>query len=132
MVLHYWGVRVTRRALIQAVGATEETGTSNTRMITAARAYGMRVHARSNATIADIEAWLEKGVPVIINYIEPEHREGHYAVIVGSIPTALRAHDPWHGKEIRISKKYLQTHWRGGFTRTHRWLMAAQPKHQQY
>ncbi len=128
MILHYWGIRATRRELIEAVGATEKAGTSNTRMIKGARAYGMRVHAHSHATLQEVEEWLAHGVPVIINYIEPKYREGHYAVVVGATPTAWILHDPWQGTTTRLAKSYLQKNWRGGFTTTHRWMMAAVPR----
>lgn len=98
-------------------------------MISAMRELGFRVHSKHDAHLNDVRAWIEKGVPVIIDFREWDEDITHYAVVIGITKTRITLHDPSHGSSITISHREFTDRWYGKLhTRYTQWMMVAVPK----
>lgn len=130
IVLDSFGRRVSEKKLIQLAGSHPKNGTPPENLCFAAKTLGYRTFQQTNASVADIEMFLNAGVPVIVVYQgfgKPEgYKEGHYTVIYGASRTHLYRSDPstdagymrpllkdkflmrWHDKDAEKNK---YEHW---------------------
>lgn len=99
MVLGYYGVRKSERALARLSGATRTKGVEASGLAKAARRLGFNAVIKDRATLSDIKKFIEKGIPVIVDWFSND--DGHYSVVVGVTPRAIYLQDP----EIRGVRK---------------------------
>jgi predicted double-glycine peptidase len=62
-------------------------------------------------------------MPVIVNYIESDNDDGHYAVVIGEEGENLIMNDPWHGKEFKIDKTDFESRWKSEDGQHIKWIM---------
>jgi ABC-type bacteriocin/lantibiotic exporter with double-glycine peptidase domain len=104
-------------------------GTDNRDLITGAEKLGFVVFAKENASLEDIRKYLKKGVPVVVNYIEPEGNVGHYAIVIGIEDKNIILNDPWHDAGFTLSLDNFNNRWRSGEEGEYtQWLMVATPQ----
>ena len=136
MVLGYWADKLNRPdmkiGVIEAAqGVHDEAwgGTGNWTFNTAfaGEFEGMRAYVTRFAGIAQIEKWVEKGVPVIVSLhysrlknVVTEHESGHLMVIRGFTPYGDPIfNDPWarveNGEKLRkiFPRQDLEAAWLG-------------------
>lgn len=129
MVLRYFKKRVSMAELMRLCETTEKTGTRRAMMKRALQNLHFTVHSSHHASLRDIERWIGKGVPVIIDFREWEEDIVHFAVVVGVTGTRITLNDPAHGAGITISHKEFLERWYGKHhTRHTHWMLAAHPK----
>ncbi|MEK7620631.1 MAG: cysteine peptidase family C39 domain-containing protein [Patescibacteria group bacterium] len=129
MVLRYYKKRVPLSTLVTLCETTVKTGTRRRALERTMRHFGFQVHAKPDAHLNDVQKWIEKGVPVIINFREWDEDISHYAVIVGMTKTQVVLHDPSHGSDIKISHEEFTSRWYGKHhTKFTQWMMVAEPK----
>lgn len=125
MVAKFLGKPVGRLQAVRLCKTDADHGTSRSNLIHAARAHGLHVHAHTEGTLKEIRALLSKGIPVIVNYREPEDEVGHYAVVVGVTKHTVVLSDPYHGPRLKLGRREFVRRWYGKHARVHRrWLMA--------
>src|SRR5258708_2692779 len=91
IILDYYGVNKTEQELALLCGTTIELGTSDAGIKAAAESLGFKVEVKNNASLEDIQMWLDKKIPVIVDwftrgrkdYEDSDIAEGHYSVVVG-------------------------------------------------
>ena len=113
MVFEYYGVKKTEKELAKMCGTTRQMGTSATGLKTGAEALGFTVQIKDNRTFEDIQTWLDKKVPVIVNwftrgrtdYSDSEVPDGHYSVVVGLDKNYIYLQDPEIGKLRKLTRK---------------------------
>lgn len=111
IVLDYYGVHRSEQELA-SLTETTELGTSDISIKRAAESLGFNVVIKNESSFSDIEEWLEKRVPVIVNwftrgradYSDSEVADGHYSVVAGLDAEHIYLQDPEVGK-IRTLKR---------------------------
>lgn len=111
IVLDYYGVHKSEQELA-LLTETTELGTNDTHIARAAESLGFEVVIKNGSSFSDIEEWLEKKVPVIVNwftrgradYPDSEVADGHYSVVAGLDAEYIYLQDPEIGK-IRTLKR---------------------------
>ncbi len=92
-------------------------------MIDVATKEGFYCYVNSHSTWYEIKNYISLGLPVIVDFIEPTSDEGHYAVVIACTSHHLVLHDPWNGKNFKISQKYFLKCWHDPLTHSHGWIM---------
>jgi ABC-type bacteriocin/lantibiotic exporter with double-glycine peptidase domain len=96
-------------ALAKQLQTNARHGTSRKALVRLLRASakGVIVHAHCNLTD------LAQNVPAIVSYQEVgPGGEDHYAVVLGVTARHVVMHDPWHGKNYKLSRKLFLRHWK--------------------
>lgn len=110
MVMDYYGVHKTETEVAKHCKTTRELGTNDSSLKKAALSYGFKTIVKNKASFKDIECWLEKEVPIIVdwftkgrpNYADSEVPDGHYSVVVGLDSTYIYLQDPEIGKMRKL------------------------------
>lgn len=123
MVFAYFRKRYSQKLLAHIARTTEEAGTDHSGMIRAATSAGFYSYVNDNSSFHEIAHFLAHGLPVIVNYIGPSDRDGHYAVIVGFNNRDVILNDPWNGKGFRISKRAFLRNWHDYKNVHKQWIM---------
>lgn len=119
IVLDYYGVEKAEKELAKICKTTEELGTSNENLKKAAESLGFKVEMKDNSTFEDIQNWLDKKVPVIVNwftrgradYDDSDIADGHYSVVMGLDDVYIYLQDPELGHMRKIKKEDFMTVW---------------------
>jgi predicted double-glycine peptidase len=77
------------------------------------------VEIKNESTFEDIESWLEKGVPVIVNwftrgrtdYDDSSVSDGHYSVVIGLDDESIFLQDPETGSLRTLEREDFMTVW---------------------
>lgn len=119
MVLAYYGIEKSEQELAQLASTDPDLGTSAEGIKKAAERLGFTVEIKNNSTFEDIQAWLDKKVPVIVNwftrgridYPESEVPDGHLSVVVGLDDEYIYLQDPEMGKLRQIARDDFMKVW---------------------
>jgi uncharacterized protein len=103
-VLNYWGTDQRENDLVVLLGTTPKGGTLPESIVKVARQFNYSAEMRDNLTLADLEASIDAGVPVIIaaqayagNESPPytqDWEDGHYMVVIGVDSENVYLEDP--------------------------------------
>jgi predicted double-glycine peptidase len=123
-VLRYFGKGgdLGEEELAARLGTTSENGTSPAAILRVAREHGLIATMREHMTIADLEDYVARGVPVIVDYQawaeQPNHdytndwENGHYSVVVGVDRRNVYLEDPSIlGARGRIPRAEFEARW---------------------
>lgn len=119
MVLDYYGVDRSEGELASLTSATIGLGTDAARIVQAAELLGFRAAVKDESTFADIEEWMEKKVPIIVDwftrgrsdYSDSEVADGHYSVVVGIDAEYIYLQDPEIGGMRTIARDDFMRVW---------------------
>lgn len=108
IVLDYYGLVKSEQELAGLTGTTDGMGTDDKGIVQVAESLGFKTAIKNQSDFSDIENWLRKGVPVIVDwftrgrvdYPDSEVADGHYSVVVGLDDDSIYLQDPEIG-EIR-------------------------------
>lgn len=128
MVSSYFKKWHSQAELERLTGALPERGTANSEMIRAATDAGFHCYVNSNSSLYEIKHFMQKGLPAIVNYIEPTDEEGHFAVVVGFNRRSIILHDPWNGQNFRLKQAEFVRRWHAEIDDDKRWLMVIAPR----
>ena len=67
IVLKYYNIEVAEKELSQLTGVSSDLGTDDKGLARAAKHFGFKVKIKNNSNFKDIEKWLDKKVPVIVD-----------------------------------------------------------------
>ena len=131
IVLHYFGRNFSEKTILKAAGTTKKQGTSHEGLVYVLNKLGYKWVQKENATIQNIEFFIKKKLPVIVDY--QAWHGGHYSVICGFDKTHLIVCDPAKDGGFRsINKKLFLKRWHDtGVLRGikyHQWMMVVFPK----
>jgi predicted double-glycine peptidase len=112
MVLDYWGVDKTEKELGELCGTDAELGTDDSVFKRVAESIGFRVEIKNSASFEDIEYWLNREMPIIVDwftrgrsdYSSSEVPDGHYSVVVGLDDEFIYLQDPEIGESRKIRR----------------------------
>ena len=119
ILLNYYGVEKTEKELAVLCKTTINLGTNDKGIKSAAEKLGFKVKIKDNSNFKDIERWLNKGVPVLVNwftrgradYSDYEVSTGHYSVVTGLDEKYIYLQDPEIGKIRKLKKEYFMMVW---------------------
>ena len=119
IVLDYFGINKTEKELAVLMGLISGLGVDDKGIAKAAKTFGLNVEIKNESSFEDIEEWLEKGVPVIVNwftrgrrdYGDSEVPDGHYSVVFGLNDEYIYLQDPEIGGERKIKREDFLKVW---------------------
>ncbi|MEK7078010.1 MAG: cysteine peptidase family C39 domain-containing protein [Patescibacteria group bacterium] len=119
IVLDYYGINLSEKKLVGLTRTTKKLGTNDKGIVNAAESLGFRTQIKNKSGLDDIEKWLKKGVPVIVNwftrgrsdYSNSEVADGHYSVVVGLDDKYIYLQDPEIGTMRKIEKDDFMKVW---------------------
>lgn len=119
MVLDYYGTEISEEKLADLCGRDPDLGTSSEDLKRVATELEYKVTISEFSTYEDIESWLTKGVPVIVNwftrgrqdYNESDVPDGHYSVVIGLDDQSIYLQDPEIGKMRILDKEDFYRVW---------------------
>lgn len=125
MVLGYYGISVGPLRAWWYTKVRRRSGTSRRNLARALRTAGLHVHAHHGSSIAEVRGYVRRGVPVVVNYREPDQNVGHYAVVVGMTKRSILLRDPYHGPRFSLPLGAFRRRWLGSRPYHPRWMLAA-------
>ena len=119
IVLDYYGLNKSEKELAKLCKVKKNIGVLDKDIKRAAEHLGFKVIIKNNSSFKDIEKWLDKKVPVIVDwftkgrseYSESEVSDGHYSVVSGLDDKYIYLQDPEIGKIIKIKKTDFMIVW---------------------
>lgn len=119
IVLDYYGVNKSEKELAKLCGTTKSLGTAVEGLAKAFKQLGFKVSIKNNSSFADIEKWLAKGIPVIVDwftrgrqdYSDSEVADGHYSVVCGIDNKYIYLQDPEIGGMRKLKKDDFMRVW---------------------
>ena len=113
MVFAYYGIEKAENELAKMAGWDKNLGIDDKGIEKTAKKMDFKVKIKNYSSFEDIKSWLDKGVPVIVDwftrgradYSDSETADGHYSVAVGLDDKFIYLQDPEIGK-IRKIKRY--------------------------
>jgi predicted double-glycine peptidase len=119
MILDYYGIEKTEDELAILTNKSDELGITDQDTKRALESFGFKVEIINYANFEDIKAWLDKDVPVIVDWFtrgrndgnEDEMADGHYSVAVGLDEKYIYLQDPEVGRIRKILKKDFLRVW---------------------
>ena len=109
MIGDYFGVKKSQKEWGKECGTTRKDGTSAKRMVAAAREAGFSAMVKDNASFSDIQKWLRKKIPVIVDWFSVD--EGHYSVAVKLDRKYIWLADPETAKIRKMDRKIFFRVW---------------------
>lgn len=119
IVLAYYGIEKSEAELASLCGTDNDLGTDARGIMNAAQNFGLHVEIKDNCSLKDIECWLQKDVPVIVNwftrgrtdYTDADVADGHYSVVCGLDDEHIYLQDPEIGGIRRVERDDFMTVW---------------------
>jgi len=113
ILFSYYGIDKTEKELAKMAGWNKVLGIDDRGVKKVVEKLGFKVEIKNNSSFRDIESWLKKEVPVIVNwftrgrndYPESETADGHYSVVAGLDDKFIYLQDPEIGR-MRKVKRY--------------------------
>lgn len=119
MVFDYYGIEKSEKEIAELAGTTEDLGTKDQGIKKVAESLGFQVEIKNESSFEDIQQWLDKKVPVIVNwftrgridYPEEDVPDGHYSVVVCLDNDFIYLQDPEIGKLRKIQRNDFMKVW---------------------
>jgi len=119
IVLDYYGIDKSEQELAKLTGLAPGLGVDDKGIANATESLGLKVQIENESTFNDIEKWLQKGVPVIVDwftrgrsdYEDSEVADGHYSVVVGLDDEYIYLQDPEIGNKRKIEREDFMKVW---------------------
>lgn len=119
IVLDYYGLVKSEQELAKLTGVTQGLGTDDKSLARVAGLLDFKTSIKNESEFSDIEGWLNKKVPVIVNwftrgredYSVSEMADGHYSVVAGLDNDFIYLQDPEIGGMRKIAKDDFMKVW---------------------
>lgn len=118
IALAFFGVEKTEKELMALckVKSRSGLGTSAENIKNATEKLGFKAKIKENSSFRDIEFWLKKNVPVIVDWFtrgadEKGIADGHYSVVAGLDDKFIYLQDPEVGKMRKVKKDDFMKVW---------------------
>lgn len=119
ILLSYYGIEKSENELAKICGTKKDLGTDDQGIKKAAESLGLKVKIKNNSSFKDIEKWLDKKVPVIVNwftrgrvdYTDADVADGHYSVVFGLDDKHIYLQDPETGTARKLEREDFMTVW---------------------
>lgn len=118
IVLDYFGVDKSESELADLMGKTD-LGVDEKGIVTTAESLGFKAAVKNESDFSDIQGWLDKKVPVIVDwftrgradYPDSAIADGHYSVVAGLDDEHMYLQDPELGGLRTLKKEDFKKVW---------------------
>jgi len=119
ILLNYYGIKKSEKELAKMMSWRKDLGVDDKGIKKAAELLGFKVEIKNNSSFKDVEKWLKKGVPVIVDwftrgrmdYDDSDVADGHYSVVVGLDDKFVYLQDPEIGTMRKLEREDFMTVW---------------------
>jgi uncharacterized protein len=119
IVMDYYGMVKPEKELAKLCQHDENLGVDDKKIKKAAEKLGFKVSVKNNSSFKDIEKWLDKEVPVVVDwfikgrqdYSESDVADGHYSVVFGLDDKYIYLQDPEIGKIRKLTRSDFMRVW---------------------
>jgi predicted double-glycine peptidase len=119
ITLNYYGIEKSEMELSDMVGIKSDFGTTSDDIVRVAELFGFRAFVKNESDFSDVEEWLNKGVPVIVDwftrgrsdYPDSAVADGHYSVVCGLDDKNVYLQDPEIGGLREIDREDFKKVW---------------------
>lgn len=119
IVLDYYGMEKSEQELAELTSHDPALGIDNKSIANAAESLGFKAEIKNDSSFADIENWLAKGVPLIVDWFtsgrndasNSEVADGHSSVVCGLDDQFIYLQDPEIGEIRKIKKDDFMRVW---------------------
>ena len=119
IVLQYYGIDIGEKELARMTKWDKDLGIDDKEIESAAKSLGFKIKIKNNSSFEDIEKWLDKKVPVIVNwftrgrcdYTDSDIADGHYSVVAGLDNKFIYLQDPEIGKIRKLERDDFMKVW---------------------
>lgn len=123
MVLAFWGEQKSQRKIRKLMKASPRElarrGLDNHKMVRAVQRAGLYAYVNEYSNLEELKSFIRQGYPVIVNYIEPSHNDGHFAVVKGfNLLGQIILNDPWNGSDFSLPEKQFLNRWHSKWWRS--------------
>jgi len=125
MILRYFGIVKSEKDLADKFHTNSKSGTSHEAIIKAVKDEGLYYYVNNEAELEEISAFINRGLPVVVNFIELSQNEGHYAVVISIERGYVILNDPWNGENFRMTAESFIERWTNSKNRSKQWFLAA-------
>lgn len=123
MILKFFDIFFSEEELIKKLKTDEEFGVNPKEITEFFNKQGLFCYVNDQSSIEEVESFLGKGLPVMVNYLEPSNDEGHYAVVVGIANGDIILNDPWNGEKFKLTRRDFEKRWIDERGRHPRWML---------
>ena len=124
MILAFFGIHESEEHLKKKLKTNEDNGTEHINIINYLLERGLYCYANNDSTLKEITYFLNRKVPVVVHYLEPEADWGHYAVAVELNKDNIVLNDPWHGEKFSLLQSEFEKRWQSEDGRHKKWILA--------
>ncbi|MCX6717227.1 MAG: C39 family peptidase [Candidatus Taylorbacteria bacterium] len=119
IILDYYGIKQSEKDLAKLCEVKKDLGIDDQAIKRVAESLGLKVKIKNNSNFRDIENWLKKGVPVLVDwftrgrtdYTDSDVPDGHYSVVCGLDDKFIYLQDPEIGKIRKLEKEDFMAVW---------------------
>jgi hypothetical protein len=119
IVLGYFGIDKSEDELAAMMGWSKNLGVDDNGFKKAAEYLGFKAEIKNENTFKDIEYWLKKRVPVVVDwftrgrtdYTDSDVSDGHYSVVMGLDDKNIYLQDPEIGGMRTINREDFMRVW---------------------
>ncbi len=119
IVFDYYGLNLPEKKLVKLCKTTREKGTTVQNIRAIAKNLGFKVKVQNNSNFEEIYKWLQKDVPVIVDWFTRGRNDyddfdvagGHYSVCIGLDDKYIYVSDPEIGRVRKMERKDFLSVW---------------------
>lgn len=119
IVLSYYRIEKDEKELAKLCGVKKDLGVDDQGIKRGAESFGFKVEIKNDSSFKDIENWLNKDIPVIVDwftrgrvdYTDADVPDGHYSVVCGIDDKNIYLQDPEIGGIRKLDKEDFMTVW---------------------
>ncbi len=111
MVFNFFGKKLKQQYISKLANTTHKNGTRNKEMVSVAKKEGFYCYVRENGKLNQLKYFINRGLPVIIEYIEPSNNDIHFSVVTGYSDGNIIMNDPWNGKDFIFDSRKFSRRW---------------------
>lgn len=125
MLLEYYGKKYSIKKLSELSRTSKKTGTTHKNLVLALKESGFNSKVKNKGTIKELIQYLDKNIPLLINYYHEIEKCGHYAVLYGydKKRKLLFIADPVLGKNFKISCAKFESLWHNQNKTSKKWFL---------
>ncbi len=119
IVLGYYGLEKSEKELAEMCTVDSNLGVDDATIKSVVEDLGFKVEIKNESDFEDIEQWLKRGVPVIVDwftrgrtdYTDSDVSDGHYSVVCGLDDDNIYLQDPEIGGVRKLKKEDFMSVW---------------------
>lgn len=125
MVLASLGINKTEKQVAKILGTNKRSGTLHDDFFKVAEHLKLKYIVERRSSVQDLKKLQEENYRIIINYLLPVSKIGHYAVVREVGNRYIHLLDPLIGPDQIYPLKFFIKNWKSGFEKDYsRWFFA--------